>query len=314
MEKLYNKLFNFKIKENDKICVSKNGICSQLLLYLFYSSKKDLLLVYSSLNEATNIYNELKNYTDSVYIFPEDDFMTKSALATSPELLFLRLKLLTNISSEEKKIVIVHYNSFVKKLPSKNEYVDNKLIIKKGKIYNRELLTKKLIDIGYKRESLVMNTSEFAVRGFVVDIFPIHEDSPIRIELFDDEVESIKHFDGYTQLSTDDNSLDSIEINALKDKFDKNCSSILEYLNEPLVAVNDINEIKKVEKMMEPQINYLKIENEIFTIKDLIQKNNIFIKNAFFSENTDENLHQKIQEFISNNGLSSHMWIAAQKK
>ena len=277
MEKLYNKLFNFKIKDSDKICVSKNGIYSQLLLYLFYSTKKDLLLVYSSLNEATNIYNELKNYTDSVYIFPEDDFMTKSAVATSPELLFLRLKLLTNISAEEKKIVIVHYNSFVKKLPNKNEYADNKLTIKKGKTYNRELLVKKLIDIGYKRESLVMNTSEFAVRGFVVDIFPIHEDNPIRIELFDDEVESIKHFDGYTQLSKEDDSLDIIEINALKDKFDDNYSSILEYLNEPLVVFNDINEIKKVEKMMEPQINYLKIENEVFKIKDLIDKSNVYL-------------------------------------
>ena len=131
------------------------------MLYIFFTSKKNLLLVLPTLNEATELYNELKTYVDDVYLFPEDDIITKTSIAVSPELLFMRANLLNKINDDTRKIVIVHLNSFIKKLPSKNKYNKNRISFKKGTKINREELINKLIEIGYKRESIVYNTSDF---------------------------------------------------------------------------------------------------------------------------------------------------------
>ena len=73
---LHKELFDFNIDSIKKISVTKNEIYNQLLLYIFLKYNKNLLLVLPTLNEATEVYNELKNYLDEVYLFPEDDIRT----------------------------------------------------------------------------------------------------------------------------------------------------------------------------------------------------------------------------------------------
>lgn len=145
-------LFNFDWLKYKKISVSNNEIYNQLILYIFFKSKKNLILVYPTLDEATKIYNELKNYIDNVYLFPEDDLMTKKAIATSPELLFMRVNLLNKFNDNEQKIVIMHLNSFIKKLPNKNNFITNKLSLKVNDTIDRNNLIKKLVANGYKKK------------------------------------------------------------------------------------------------------------------------------------------------------------------
>ena len=240
-DKLCLTLFNKDILKYKKISVTKNEIYNQLILYFFFMLKKNILLVVPTLNEATEIYNELKNYIDDVYLFPEDDIMSKKAIASSPELLFMRVNLLNKFNDDSKKIVIVHLNSYIKKLPNSNYYKDNKINIKVGDNIDRDTLIKKLNNNGYKRESVVYNTSDYSVRGFVVDVFPIEEDNPIRIEFFDNEVENIRYFDIMTQKSI--NEIKEISIGSIKDDFDDNESNIREYLNNPQVIYNNFNQI-----------------------------------------------------------------------
>ena len=89
--KLCLKLFDFDVDKVNKISINKNEIYNQLLLYMFFKCNKSILLVMPTLNDATIVYNDLKNYIDDVYLFPEDDIMTKKAIASSPELLFMKL-------------------------------------------------------------------------------------------------------------------------------------------------------------------------------------------------------------------------------
>ena len=220
--KLYEELFDFDISNIKKISVSKNEIYNQLLLYIFFTSKKNILLVVPTLNEATEIYNEMKNYLDEVYLFPEDDFMTKKAIASSPELLYMRANILNKFEQDTKKIIIVHLNSFIKKLPAPSSYKENRINLKINNEINREEFINKLVKIGYKRESMVYETSDFAVRGFIIDIYPINEENPIRIELFDDTIEKIKYFDAVTQKSIKE--IEEITISPIKDDFDNNNS------------------------------------------------------------------------------------------
>ena len=237
MNNLYKELFDFNIKDYKKIYVSKNEIYNQFLLYIFYSCKKNLLLVVPTLNEATEIYNEIKCYTDDVYLFPEDDFMTKKAIASSPEMLFMRSNLLNKFSDSTNKIIIVHLNSFIKKIPSIEEFQNKKIELKINDKINREELIKKLNNIGYKRESIVYDVSDYAVRGFVIDVFPINEDYPIRIEFFDDEIESIKYFDAITQKSIKE--IGEIKICSIKDDYGKNDSTIRDYISDGYVIIHN---------------------------------------------------------------------------
>ena len=310
---LYKELFDFDTNNIKKIYVSKNEIYNQLLLYIFFSINKNLLLVVPTLNEATEIYNEIKNYIDDVYLFPEDDFMTKKAIASSPELLFMRSNLLNKFNDDKNKIIIVHLNSFIRKLPNPIEYINKKINIKINDKINRNDFIKKLIEIGYKKESVVYNTSDFAVRGFIIDIFPINEENPIRIELFDDEIESIKYFDIINQRSIKE--IKEISICSIKDDFGSNDSSIRDYINNGNVIFHNVNQLKNQEKMIIPQLKYLEIENSVYKVSSLINKEeDIFIDTinnkdvdlkieAKSIDNYNSNKEAFFDDIVNNNGI-----------
>ena len=306
------KLFDKDILNKKKISISKNEIYNQLLLYIFFMSKKNLLIVLPTLNEATELYNELKNYLDDVYLFPEDDVMNKKAIASSPELLFMRVNLMNKFNDNTNKIVIVHLNSYIKKLPNKNLYTDNRINIKIGDKIDRDSFIKKLSSNGYKRESIVYDTSDYAVRGFVIDVYPIDEENPIRIELFDDEIEKIRHFDVMTQKSIDE--IKEVSIGTIKDDFGDNNSSIRDYLNDANVIFSNYNQIREQEKMIMPQIRYLEIEKEFFSLSKLTNDNDIYFdtinnKNydikidAISIDKYDSNKERFVNDIVSNNGV-----------
>ena len=311
-KELYNRLFDFDILKYKKISVTKNEIYNQLLLYIFFSCKKNILIVLPTLNEANELYNELKNYIDDVFLFPEDDFMSKKSIAASPELLFMRVELLNKIHEKNKKVVICHLNSFIKKLPSKKEYENNKIQLKVNEQIDRNKLINQLINIGYKKESIVYNTSEFSVRGFVIDIFPINEENPVRIELFDDEIEKIKYFDIKDQKSIKE--IEEITIGVIKDEDLNNNSSIREYLDDCIVIYNNINQIKAQEKMIIPQIKYLNIQNEIYNLSSLIEKEDLYfdtidnkncdlIISSLSIEKYNSNKDKFLKDIIDNDGI-----------
>lgn len=247
-------LFNLKLENGQKISVSQNEIYYQFLVYVFFALNKNLVVVTSSLNEANKIYASLSDKNLNVYIFPDDDYLTKKAIATSPELMYMRMRFLNNIKSEEKCILICHTNSLLKKLPLKSKFEAKKINIYKDAVIDRDELIKRLDEIGYNRESLVTNTGEYSVRGFVVDVFPIFEDHPIRIEFFDNVVEDIKYFDENTQLSM--NSVSEFIIKPVKDEYKESSSTILDYIEDAILIYQDYNQIKNVSNSILEQMKH----------------------------------------------------------
>ena len=125
-------------------------------------------------------------------------------------------------------------------------YRDKTIHLKKNKIVNREKLIKDLTENGYKRESMVYNTSDFSVRGFVIDVYPVGEENPVRIELFDDVVEKVKYFDPITQKTMKE--LDEVSILSLNENYNDSESSIKDYLENKIVMYHNFNQIKLQEK------------------------------------------------------------------
>lgn len=181
------------------------------LFNLYQQKKKSIVVVVSSLYEANQIYSSVSSFMDQVYLFPMDDFLTSEAIAISPDLLITRMETIRTICSmEESAIVITNLMGYLRYLPTKDKYLSSIISLKVGQSISPQQLFSILYSIGYKKETLVTNTGEVGLRGFVIDVFPVGEESPIRIEFFGDEIESIRYFDVSNQKSI--SSLDEFSI------------------------------------------------------------------------------------------------------
>ena len=187
---------------DNKVINGLNDELKSIYIYnAFKKSNKPILVVSNSLFESNKIYKSLSCYTKDVLFFPMDDFLTSEALAISPELKITRLETLNTLCDDSKKIVITNLTGLLRFLPLKNIYKSNFINLKVGLEYDMSRLVEDLYRIGYSRESYVNKTGEFAVRGFVLDIFPISSSFPIRLEFFGDEIDEIKSFDLDSQLT-----------------------------------------------------------------------------------------------------------------
>ena len=206
----FDKIFDCNVLNQTGI-IGLNKELSALFVYnTFIKNKENILLVLNSTYEANLFYNKLLNYTSNVLFFPMDDFITSEALAVSPEFKTERLITLNKLSSNDKKYIVVsNLMGVLRYLPSVRTWKENIIKLKKGMDYSRDDLIKKLFDLGYETEKIVYETGKIGIRGFVIDIFPIGEDNPIRIEFWGDTIDTIKYFDVDTQLATEEiNNID----------------------------------------------------------------------------------------------------------
>ena len=241
----------------------------------FINSNKNILCISSTIYEANKLYQILLNYTDKVSFFPMDDFLTSEALAISPEFKFTRLDTL-NIILKERRIVVTNLMGYLRYLPTPKNYENSYVKVCINDEIDINDLAKKLQKIGYKRESLINKTGEIAIRGYIIDIFPINYSNPLRIEFWGDEVERISSFNVDTQISKD--KLDKALITPVTEfitdtDFDEipkqrelpnyvKVASILDYLDSPIVIYDDKNSIiNSYNLLYEEMINYKESNN-----------------------------------------------------
>lgn len=203
--------FDSLFKGESKKIVGLNSELKSIYLYnKFIKDGKPIVFVTNNLYEANKIYKSLQNYTDRVWFFPMDDFITSEAIAASPELKMTRLETINEITKKKSGIVVTNLMGYLRFLPEKSLFIKNKITLEISKDYNMDDLVKKLFSAGYKRSTTVNMTGEFAVRGYVLDVFPINENNPIRLEFWGDTLDKMKYFNIDTQRTIED--VDKIEI------------------------------------------------------------------------------------------------------
>ena len=237
------------------------GLTKELdVLYIseyFKTHKEDVLVLTSSLYEANNYYKELQTYVDDVLFFPMDDFLTSVAVAISPDLKIKRLEALEKLKSRknDKYLIVTSLMGYLKYLPNVRE--EQEIVIDPSpQNISREIIIEKLEEFGYHRESLVTTTGEYAVRGFIIDVFPVEVSKPIRIEFFDNVVDEIKEFDENTQLTT--KKISKAVIKRFNEMTSENPSSILDYMISSSLFVIDESQITTT---------YTNLQKEIFDYK-----------------------------------------------
>ena len=279
---------------------------SLYLTELQKKTSKNILVVVNSLYEANKIMSSLDSYTTNNYLFPMDDFLTSEAIAISPDLEINRLETLNATFLNDKKIVVTNLMGYLRFLPEKKLYQDAILNINKGFTIEPKDLVKSLDKLGYKKESIVTKTGEFGIRGYVIDVYPLGEDNPVRIEFFGDEIDSIRYFNPNNQRSIKE--INSIEIRPISEficsldeeivKSQKylpdyiNCVNITKYLDDCIVIYKDYSQL---------EISYKQIMQEVLdyrTTKDIDFKGNYM----FDFNSLDE---KEFMYYLSVNNLSS---------
>ncbi len=294
--------------------ISISGLTDELnIFYVFEKFKKtnkNILVLTSNVYEANKIYEKLTLYLKEVYLFPMDDFISSVALAISPEFKIKRLEVLEKIKTGKNCIIVTDLMGYLRFLPNIKEQKSLEALLKVGQKISRQGLIDLLEKYGYIKESLVTSSGEYAVRGFIIDLFIIQDEHPIRIELFGDEIESIRYFDESTQLSNKE--LKSINIKPFKEVISETHSSLFDWLNDPITIFYNYNQIKSVNLKLEAEILDYNERNSLnkkymFTFNEIIP-NRINYLNNFdgFSLRGVKNINyntQKIEKFNMNFNL-----------
>ncbi|MGM0378700.1 MAG: transcription-repair coupling factor [Bacillota bacterium] len=195
------KAMNNLIKNGKKVLIS--GVHKKSnSFFLFNSFKKinnHLLVVVENKQQALDLEDELKAFTDDVKFFPKKEIMFFDSYAHSKSLENNRLEILNELLTSKKRIIITTAETLVMRIIPRNIFNKNIKSINFDSIIKIEDFREKLNHLGYEETHMVINKGYFSIRGGIIDIFPIHLENPIRIELFGDEIDSLRSFDISTQ-------------------------------------------------------------------------------------------------------------------
>ncbi|EQK40848.1 transcription-repair coupling factor [[Clostridium] bifermentans ATCC 638] len=192
--------------ENNKSALLVNGLLqaqkSNIAYSIFSDLKKQILYVANTDLEAKKVYEDLCFYMkDKVDYLSSQDIYFYHLDAKDRNEEAKKLKVLLKMISRENTIIVTSAEAILRKYIPKDILKENIFTYKIGDVVDLDELSKKLVSLGYERVSKIEGFGQFSVRGGIIDIFSLEYDTPIRIELFDDEIESIRTFDVFTQKS-----------------------------------------------------------------------------------------------------------------
>ncbi|MEW9798629.1 transcription-repair coupling factor [Alteromonas sp. CYL-A6] len=139
-----------------------------------------------------------------ITLFPDWETLPYDTFSPHQDIVSQRLKTLYQLTQQSQGIFIVPINTLMQRVAPVDYLAGHLLMLNKGDTLERETFRRNLEQAGYLHVSQVTAHSEFSVRGSIIDLFPMGSDKPFRIDLFDDEVDSIRYFDIETQRSTDE--------------------------------------------------------------------------------------------------------------
>ncbi len=142
--------------------------------------------------------------------FPDWETLPYDLFSPLPEIISQRLKTLSSLPQIKRGVLVVSIATFMQKLAPREHILANSLVLERGDTLVLEETRQRLEQVGYQCVGQVFQHGEFAIRGSIIDLFPMGSSVPYRIELFDDEVETIRTFDVDTQRSLE--KVDRIEL------------------------------------------------------------------------------------------------------
>ena len=215
---LINFIANVSKVKNSLITGANAGAFDLLLCQIVKTLNEPLILLEENENKAQKIYSELNAIMpeDSVQIFPVDASIATQTAVTSPDELSSRIQALNFLLSRKAGIVVATPQGLQYKLSAPVKYGAARRQFAPENEYDLSELTNWLVQVGFQRENLVAKPGEFALRGDILDVYPLDRENPVRIEFFGDEIDTIKEFDLASQRSQ--KQIDQLVVTAAQDR------------------------------------------------------------------------------------------------
>ncbi|RNA66040.1 transcription-repair coupling factor [Alteribacter keqinensis] len=176
---------------------------SLLLASIYQKTKGSQLIVTHNLYQAQKLYDDLTSLVndENIFLYPVNELIASEIAVASPEMRGQRIEALNHWTNNKAGIVITPMAGLRRLLPPKEVWARCQAEVKVGEDLDLDSVLARFVSMGFTRTDMVSSPGEFSVRGGIIDIYPLTEEHPIRIELFDTEVDSIRHFDVETQRS-----------------------------------------------------------------------------------------------------------------
>ena len=311
---------NFLKNPEHEVSGLKGGSEALFFATLLKEVNKSILIIKETEEEAFALAQNIAFYNVESYSFPDYDIIPFTEMSPITDIMHERIKVLYKSTLEKSIIVVLSAKSLLRLLPNKDTFNEYILELTVGMKIDLEYLRLFLHDLGYVHTREVLEKGVITTRGSIFDIFSPIYDNPVRIEFFDDEIESIRHFsieDGKSFQSInsftivpirecifDDETLQNVlesenNIDAIiKEKlehskyfagsenllsiFNESLHTIFDYYENAIVFVKDKTQVNTAFSNYIDSINY-SFENPDNIFKCIENYNNLYIDNKTFS-------------------------------
>jgi transcription-repair coupling factor (superfamily II helicase) len=196
----FRQLRNALFKNEHPVAVTGlSGVHKSNFIFGLYGNKR-LIIITPDEQNALKICSDINTMADKTlaYFYPSKEFSLETAVS-SREFENIRLTAL----SVQKNIIVASAEAVLQKTLSKKTLREKTIVIDTSSVINTKDLALKLVELGYEKAETVEGTGQFSIRGDIIDIFPIAQTSPVRVELWGDEIDSISYFSTENQRRTD---------------------------------------------------------------------------------------------------------------
>lgn len=183
----------------------------------FKQKNKKVVVAVPNLYYGNQLVEDFRNILsdEEVYLFPVDEVLSAEMAFSSPEARAERVAALNFLLTDQAGIIVVPVAGLRKYLPSKQTWEQAQLHWELGGEIELDTLAQQLVLMGYQRESLVGKPGDFSIRGSIVDVYPLNSEYPVRAELFDIEIDSLRYFEADTQRSV--GTIESVTLSPMTD-------------------------------------------------------------------------------------------------
>ena len=250
VKKFNEYMFNVNKKLNPIMLSGLTDVGKVHLAYAtkFYSDRPMCIITYNEL-QAKKIIKDLEYFKEKVEFFPKREIVSYDYIAESKDLLYQRISCMNNIINKKAKIIVTTIEAVNQRMISKDVLYKNLLKLKVGDTIQLDELKEKLVLLGYERYDLIEGKGQFSVRGGIIDI-AFEENIGTRIELWGDEIDSIRLFNISTQRSTE--MVNEIDVYpAFEMVLESNLEDVCEKIKEN-------NKVKSLKEKVEEDIEQIK--------------------------------------------------------
>ena len=212
---------------------------------------------------AKEIYEDYRFYDKNVYFYPAKDLLFFQADIHGNLLIRQRMRVIRALLEQEEVTVVTSIDGCMDFLMPLEKIKSSLLHFKSDSVIDLDQLKADLVDLGYERVGQVEFPGQFSVRGGIIDIYPLTEENPWRIELWDDEIDSIRSFDAESQRSLE--NIDEITIYPATEKMDcEDMVSFLDYFPEEktLLFLDELNHLAENGEGVEEEYRQSRMHRE----------------------------------------------------